>query len=202
MVLFQTPLTGRGTTRRAGKAKYRGPLFVFTHTLFSIPLSLISVFAGATIIYAGTGLRADWQRWATFCGVMWCLYALAEQQTVALMMVVRSSFSAFRWSACILSLCAALASGTVRSLVVLPDWTYYLTYATLQRYAAAGRCFFVNGSHYLGHKYRMGRGQAEVDVQYWLNFGLCFAFVGSFCLVNVISHIIPLPASIKSKFRD
>ncbi|KAL1439395.1 hypothetical protein MTO96_010215 [Rhipicephalus appendiculatus] len=214
------------------EGKYRGPLFVFTHTLFSIPLSLISVFAGATIIYAGTGLRADWQRWATFCGVMWCLYALAEQQTVALMMVVRSSFASFRWSACILSLCAALASGTVRSLVVLPDWTYYLTYATLQRYAAAfvqqnelemhpglenlpslngsacgpnvdsGRCFFVNGSHYLGHKYRMGRGQAEVDVQYWLNFGLCFAFVGSFCLVNVISHIIPLPASIKSKFRD
>lgn len=214
------------------EGKYRGPLFVFTHTLFSIPLSLISVFAGATIIYAGTGLRADWQRWATFGGVMWCLYALAEQQTVALMMVVRSSFASFRWSACVLSLCAALASGTVRSLVVLPDWTYYLTYATLQRYAAAfvqqnefemhpglenlpslngsacgpnvdsGRCFFVNGSHYLGHKYRMGRGQAEVDVQYWLNFGLCFAFVGSFCLVNVISHIIPLPASIKSKFRD
>lgn len=214
------------------EGKYRGPLFVFTHTLFSFPLSLISVFAGATIIYAGTGLRADWERWATFCGVMWCLYALAEQQTVALMMVVRSSFAAFRWSACVLALCAALASGTVRSLVVLPDWTYYLTYATLQRYAAAfvqqneldmhpglenlpslngsacgpnvdsGRCFFVNGSHYLGHKYRMGRGQAEVDVQYWLNFGLCFAFVGSFCLVNVISHIIPLPASIKSKFRD
>lgn len=214
------------------EGKYRGPLFVFTHTLFSVPLSLVSVFAGATIIYAGTGLRADWQRWATFCGVMWCLYALAEQQTVALMMIVKSSFAAFRWSTCALSLCVALASGTVRSLVVLPDWTYYLTYATLQRYAAAfvqqnelemhpglenlpslngsacgpnvdsGRCFFVNGSHYLGHKYRMGRGQAEVDTQYWLNFGLCFAFVGSLCLVNVISHIIPLPASIKSKFRD
>lgn len=147
-------------------------------------------------------------------------------------MFVKSSYAAFRASACILSLCIALATGTVRSLVVLPDWTYYLTYATLQRYAAAfvqqneldmhpglenlpslsgapcgpnvdsGRCFYVNGTHYLGHKFRMGRGQAEVDVQYWLNFGLCFAFVGSFCLVNVISHIVPLPASIKSKFRD
>ncbi|KAM7287217.1 ATP-binding cassette sub-family G member 5 [Ixodes scapularis] len=215
------------------EGKYRGPLFVFSHTVFSMPLSVISVFAGATIIYAGTGLRMDWQRWATFCGVLWCLYALAEQQTVALMMVVKSSYAAFRASACILSICIALASGTVRSLVVLPDWTYYLTYATLQRYAAAfvqqneldmhpglenlpsfngtlcgpnvesGRCFFVNGTHYLGHKFRMGgRGQSGVDVLYWLNFGICFAFVGSFCLVNVISHIIPLPASIKSKFRD
>ncbi|KAH8034766.1 hypothetical protein HPB51_002180 [Rhipicephalus microplus] len=130
--LLSTPPGRTRYYQESREGKYRGPLFVFTHTLFSIPLSLISVFAGATIIYAGTGLRADWQRWATFCGVMWCLYALAEQQTVALMMVVRSSFSAFRWSACILSLCAALASGTVRSLVVLPDWTYYLTYATLQ----------------------------------------------------------------------
>ncbi|CAN8003709.1 unnamed protein product [Ixodes hexagonus] len=215
------------------EGKYRGPLFVFSHTVFSMPLSVISVFAGATIIYAGTGLRMDWQRWATFCGVLWCLYALAEQTTVALMMVVKSSYAAFRASACILSICIALASGTVRSLVVLPDWAYYLTYATMQRYAAAfvqqneldmhpglenlpsfngslcgpnvesGRCFFVNGTHYLGHKFRMGgRGQSGVDVMYWLNFGICFAFVGSFCLVNVISHIVPLPASIKSKFRD
>lgn len=34
------------------EGKYRGPLFVFCHTLFSVPLSVISVFAAGTIIYA------------------------------------------------------------------------------------------------------------------------------------------------------
>ncbi|XP_064476480.1 ATP-binding cassette sub-family G member 5-like isoform X2 [Ornithodoros turicata] len=217
------------------EGKYRGPLFVFTHTLFSLPLSLITVWAASSILYVGTQLRPEWERWATFCGVLWAVYAFAEQLTVAVMMLVKSSFAAFLTSAYILVVCIALATGTVRSLVVLPDWAYYLTYAVMHRYAGAflqqnefdmhpgleylpslngtgsyscgpnvdpGRCFFINGTHYLGHKFRTGRGQSEVDIQYWLNFGLCFAFVGGFYVVNVISHIIPLPSSIKSKFRD
>lgn len=217
------------------EGKYRGPLFVFTHTLFSLPLSLLTVWAAGSILYAGTQLRPEWERWATFCGVLWTIYAFAEQITVAVMMLIKSSFVSFVTSAYILVICITLATGTVRSLVVLPDWTYYLTYGVMHRYAGAflqqnefdmhpnleylpslngtgsypcgpnvdpGRCFFINGTHYLSYKFRTGRGQAEVDIQYWLNFGLCFAFVGGFYVVNIISHIVPLPASIKSKFRD
>lgn len=114
----------------------------------------------------------------------------------------------------------------------MPDWAYYASYGVMHRYAGAflyqnefenyaafdyvpslngtscgpnvdpGRCFFVNGGHFISQKYRSGRGTAQVDLQYWLNFGLSFGFIGAMYLVNVILHIIPLPASIKIKFRD
>ncbi|XP_022650222.1 ATP-binding cassette sub-family G member 5-like [Varroa jacobsoni] len=214
------------------EGKYRGPLFVFTHALFSMPMSIFSVFAAASIIYGASELRPQWERWAPFCAILWCCYAFAEQQTVALMMVIRSSYTACVTSIYFLAIYITLASGGVKSLVVMPDWAYYASYGVMHRYAGAflyqnefenyasldyapsingtscgpnvepGRCYFVSGSHFISQKYRTGRGTLHVDLQYWLNFGLSFGFIGAMYLVNVILHIIPLPASVKIKFRD
>ncbi|GFY78813.1 ATP-binding cassette sub-family G member 5 [Trichonephila inaurata madagascariensis] len=66
-----------------------------------------------------------------------------------------------------------------------------------------GNCVYVNGNHYLLQKYHSSSGRIEdSDLQYWLNFGLCFVFVGGMWILNTIIHLIPLPAFIKTKFRN
>lgn len=213
---------------------YKGPLFMLSNIFYSLPLSVISVTGAATIIYAGTKMREEWERWATFCAILWTVYAFAEQQTIALMMVVRSSYKSFIASIYILILYIACASGTVRSLTALPEWFYYVSYAIIYRYAGAflqenefsynpkldhsdflngteplpcptnvpGSCIFVDGNHYLMQKYP-GNGRIEdSDLKYWLNFGLCFVFVGGMWILNTILHLLSLPAFIKTKFRN
>ncbi|KAG8193192.1 hypothetical protein JTE90_005542 [Oedothorax gibbosus] len=214
---------------------YKGPLFMLSTIFYSIPLSVASVTGSATIIYAGCKLREEWERWATFCACLWAVYAFAEQQTIAIMMVVRSSYTAFVTSIYFLIVYITFASGTVRSLTTLPEWFSYMTHAVIYRYAGAflqenefalnprlervpylngsealscptnipGSCVYVDGNHYLMQRYHNTAGRLEdTDLQYWLNFGLCFVFVGGMWMLNTILHLVPLPAFIKTKFRN
>lgn len=66
-----------------------------------------------------------------------------------------------------------------------------------------GSCVYLDGNHYLLQKYPSTGGRLEEsDLQYWLNFGLCFVFVGGMWVLNTILHLVPLPAFIKTKFRN
>ncbi|GIY41732.1 ATP-binding cassette sub-family G member 5 [Caerostris darwini] len=214
---------------------YRGPLFILSTIVYSLPLSLVTVTAAATIIYTGSKLREEWENWATFCAVLWTVYTFAEQQTIATMMIIRSSYTTFITNAYILIIYITFASGTVRSLTALPEWFYYMTHGVIYRYAGAflqeneflnnplldranylngtealpcttnipGSCVYVNGNHYLLQKYPTDSGRIEdSDLHYWLNFGLCFVFVGGMWVLNTILHLVPLPAFIKTKFRN
>ncbi|XP_042910538.1 ATP-binding cassette sub-family G member 5 isoform X4 [Parasteatoda tepidariorum] len=213
---------------------YKGPLFVLSSIFYSLPLSIITVTAGATIIYAGGNLREEWERWITFCAVLWTVYIFAEQQTVSLMIIIKSSYTSFITSIYILIIYITFASGTVRSLTALPEWFYYLTYGVLYRYAGAflqenefsfnprldranylngtealpcnsnipGSCIYIDGNHYLLQKYPASGRIEDSDLQYWMNFGLCFVFVGGMWVLNTILHLVPLPAFIKTKFRN
>lgn len=221
--------------QEAREGIYRGPMFIFSYILYSLPLSLMTVWAAATIIYAGTRLRQEWDRWAAFCAVLWTVYVFSEQQTISLMMFIRSSYRAFITSIFILILYITLASSTVRTMTALPEWLYYISYGVIYRYAGAflnenefdgnsllentpsvngtvkiscqgnnlsGHCFYLNGIHYLTTRYNYGKGTYNEDLQYWLNFGMCFVFVGGMWLVNTVVYLIPLPSFIKKKFRD
>lgn len=64
--------------------------------------------------YRASELRPQWERWAPFCAILWCCYAFAEQQTVALMMVIRSSYTACVTSIYFLAIYITLASGGVK----------------------------------------------------------------------------------------
>ncbi|XP_054707805.1 LOW QUALITY PROTEIN: ATP-binding cassette sub-family G member 5-like [Uloborus diversus] len=208
---------------------YRGPLFIISTISYSLPLSVASVTAAGTIIYAGAKLREEWERWAMFCATLWAVYSFSEQQTMALMMVIRSSFTSFVTSIYILIAYITCSSGTVRSLTALPEWFYYASYGLLYRYAGAflqqnefsenerlshpyylngtealscptsvpGSCVYVDGDHYLAQKYI-----TSDLLEDWLNFSLCFVFVGGMWVVNAVLHLVPLPAFIKSKFRS
>jgi len=66
---------------------------------------------------------------------IWGCYLFAEQQTVGLMLIVKSSYTAATASIYLTILFLVLGSGTVRSLSSLPELMYHLTYIVQPRYS-------------------------------------------------------------------
>lgn len=223
----------------AREGLYRGPLFITTYNLFSLPVSYINVMAASAIVFFGLGLGdtavqgPDWMGWLIFGSVLWAVWAFVEQQTVALMMVVKSSYSAAAASIALTTFYLLVASATLRSLVGLPDWLYYLSHVIVYRYVAAVLheqtfldklpnlpvnatsvcpdnnaeygCRYRNGTYYLLERYHFPQNGLDLgrqDLDLWSNFGLSFAFFGGMLTLNLILYLVPLPAFIKSKFRD
>jgi ATP-binding cassette subfamily G (WHITE) protein 5 (sterolin 1) len=70
-----------------------------------------------------------------------------------------------------------------------------------------GRCLFLNGTHFLAHRYREGVDASkhllpEFSLLFWRNFALLHVIVlGAFAVTSIV-YVLPLPASLKAKFRD
>lgn len=62
-------------------------------------------------------------------------------------------------------------------------------------------CRYANGTHYLMERYHVNHPPYDDDLKFWMNFGLNFLFTGAMFFANIILHIIPLPAFVKTKFR-
>ncbi|KAG7165809.1 ATP-binding cassette sub-family G member 5-like [Homarus americanus] len=127
----------------AREGLYRGPLFILTYCLYTLPVSYLSVMLASAIVYFGLSLGdsgvdgPDWLGWAVFGSVLWAVWAFVEQQTIALMMIVKSSYSAGATSVALTTFYLLVASASLRSLVHLPDWLYYLGHVIVFRYASA-----------------------------------------------------------------
>jgi len=68
---------------------------------------------------------------------LWACYLFAEQQTVSLLMVVKSSYTAALASVYLTIVYIVLGSATVRSYDGMPDALNHLTYVTQSRYTGA-----------------------------------------------------------------
>ncbi|RWS20546.1 ABC transporter sub-family G-like protein 12, partial [Leptotrombidium deliense] len=118
---------------------YRGPLFIFTNILTSLPFNLITVWMSASIIYWAAGFRADdwWlERWTIFCATLWAVYTFAEQHTIAILCFIKSPFIAVVTSIYLLNVYLILGNGTFRSVLAAPEWIGYINYANLYYYAS------------------------------------------------------------------
>ncbi|XP_063227758.1 ATP-binding cassette sub-family G member 5 [Bacillus rossius redtenbacheri] len=122
--------------QEAQEGLYSGPMFLFVYYLFSLPFSMVSVAAASWITFELTGL-ASVMEWLLFASVLWSCHLLAEQQTIALLMVIKSAFTAAVTSIYCTTLYLILGSGALRSFHGLSEWLFYLTYATQTRYASA-----------------------------------------------------------------
>ncbi|KAJ8912923.1 hypothetical protein NQ315_017253 [Exocentrus adspersus] len=116
---------------------YGGTLFLLTYNAVSIPFSFLSTAGASAIIYPLIGSFQDTLDYLYFMLILWACYIFTEQQTMAILMIVKDQLSAAIFSIYITCVCLTLSSGILRSIKGLQDWLYYLTYATQTRYAAA-----------------------------------------------------------------
>ena len=65
---------------------------------------------------------------------LWGCYLLAQQQTVSIMLVVKSSYTASIVSVALTSIYLSLGSCTVRSHTGLPELMYHMSYIFQSRY--------------------------------------------------------------------
>ncbi|XP_054165493.1 ATP-binding cassette sub-family G member 5-like [Oppia nitens] len=65
-----------------------------------------------------------------------------------------------------------------------------------------GKCVFLSGNHFLDQRLRDVKDIQEWSIIHWKNFAFIYIFVIAMYLFNTIIYIVPLPASLKSKFRD
>ncbi|PSN35410.1 hypothetical protein C0J52_23893 [Blattella germanica] len=104
-----------------------------------VPLSAFgrpNSFTVAFTLYMLTEMNGTTE-WLLFGAVQLACYLLAQQQTIAIMLVVRSSFTAAVISIYITIIYLMLGSGSLRAFSSLSEWLLHLTYATQTRYAGA-----------------------------------------------------------------
>ncbi|KAB7495556.1 hypothetical protein Anas_13031, partial [Armadillidium nasatum] len=68
-------------------------------------------------------------------------------------------------------------------------------------------CRYSNGSFYLLERFHISNFSPSDDMRnddlaFYRNFGVPFAFVGLMTAFNIVLYLVPLPAFIKSKFRE
>ncbi|CAG7733875.1 unnamed protein product [Allacma fusca] len=61
-------------------------------------------------------------------------------------------------------------------------------------------CRYMSGKHYLHERYYQ-EGDRD-DLNYWLNYGICFGFPVVAFLINLMVYTMPLPLLVKNKFRE
>ena len=62
-----------------------------------------------------------------------------------------------------------------------------------------------NGTYYLLERFHFpqtGIDQERMDIDMWSNVGFSFTFYAGMLLANLVLYLIPLPAFIKTKFRE
>ncbi|XP_017786631.1 PREDICTED: ATP-binding cassette sub-family G member 5 [Nicrophorus vespilloides] len=122
--------------QEAQEGTYGGALFLITYNLVSLPFSFCSVAGASAIIYPLIGTFEDPIQYLYFSLILWACYIFSEQQTMAILMIVKDFLKAAIFSIYITCICITLSSGILRSIKGLQDWLFYLTYATQARYAA------------------------------------------------------------------
>lgn len=65
-----------------------------------------------------------------------------------------------------------------------------------------GKCLYLSGNHFLDQRLRDVKDTPEWSLMFWKNFAFIFIFVLSSYLINTVIYVLPLPASLKAKFRD
>lgn len=116
---------------------YFGPSFILARSLASLPLSTMTVAAASAIIYFGMPISTNPFQYLLFGSTLWAVHYFMEQQTMALLMLIKSSFNAALTSLFLGIVYLNVGSAMVRAIPGLPDYLYYLTYVTQSRYAAA-----------------------------------------------------------------
>jgi len=219
---------------------YRGPLFLVAHFLFAAPLAFLSVMAATAILFFGLDLTdktgatgIDWIGFMVVGAVLYTVWGFIEQQTIAIMLVIKSRYTTAITSITITVLYLMVGAASLRSLVGMPEYLYYLGHVNMLRYSSAVLhelvfadkfvglpvnasipcgdnnaefgCRYRNGTYYLLERFHFpqtGLDHGRRDLDLWSNCAFSLLFYGGLLLTNLVLYLVPLPAFVKSKFRD
>ena len=94
---------------------YSGRVFILSEVFHSAVVNLITVFAGAAILFYGCGLRdRDGLNFILFSFVLYCCWNFVELQTICLMVCIKEPLEALSTSLFIVIFYLVGASGTVK----------------------------------------------------------------------------------------
>nr|CAD7411651.1 unnamed protein product [Timema cristinae] len=194
---------------------YSGPLFLVTYYLYSLPFSIVSVAAGSRIVFQLTGLDTATE-WLLFGSVLWSCHILAEQQTIALLMVIKSSFTAAVTSVYITIIYLTRYAGAFLNQHVfdngrlngLPYDATVNCSAVIQTQESLSAsstfvCRYGDGLAYLKERYSRDDDDTFTEIlDNNLNIGATFAFSLGLLTLDCFLYLVPLPAFVKAKFRE
>lgn len=202
-------------------------MFLSAYALLSLPLSFISTLAAAGILIPV--LELDVSAWAYSSGVLWASYVAAEQILIAILMIVGNPMTGASAVVYASLVSVVIASGGVRSFRNLPDWLAAVSTALPTRYASLALnevvtnvtalsnlaynetvtcpgdpslCRYPDGRTWLIERFtREGENISEV-LNRDLNLLISLAFAFGLVILNSVLYLLPLPASVKAKFRE
>ncbi|XP_011499193.1 PREDICTED: ATP-binding cassette sub-family G member 5 isoform X2 [Ceratosolen solmsi marchali] len=206
---------------------YGGAMFITSYTLLSLPLSFLSTIMSVGILVPI--LELDIVSWIKASGVLWASFVATEQITVATLMLVKRPMSASIIVLYFTLIMLTAASGSMRSLRNLPDWLGSVSTAVPVRYASLALnqlaleidnfknlnyndtitcpgiqelCRYKDGNTYLRERFTKEAENISQVLNVELNLLISLAFSVGLVILNSVLYLLPLPASVKTKFRE
>ncbi|XP_014216572.1 ATP-binding cassette sub-family G member 5 [Copidosoma floridanum] len=206
---------------------YGGTMFIVTYGLLSLPLSFLSTLMGMAILYPVLEMGLD--SWFKACLVLWASFVVSEQLTIAALMLVRRPMNAAITLVYLTLATLAVASGSLRSLRSLPDLLGSLSTALPGRYASLALnqlalevdafknlnyndsvtcpgsqelCRYKDGYAYLRERFTKETENTLQVLNVELNLLISLAFSVGLVIFNSVLYFLPLPATVKAKFRE
>ncbi|XP_062562156.1 ATP-binding cassette sub-family G member 5 [Armigeres subalbatus] len=194
---------------------YTGATLLVAYNAVSIPFSFISSAIASCILYplVLNPTNPDGLIFMYILIALWSSFILAEQLSIAFILVVKSQINAAIAVSYILVICLTLASGTVRSHKGLSPWLQENAKGVHTKYASSllhstifharqMDCTPGNGvvcpqpAEYLLERIGKAHPQETTDI------AACIAFALGMCAFNMFLYLLPMPRCVRRKFRD
>ncbi|XP_058792756.1 ATP-binding cassette sub-family G member 5 [Phymastichus coffea] len=206
---------------------YGGAMFITSYTLLTLPLSFLSTIMSVGILVPI--LELDVVSWIKVSGVLWASFVATEQLTVAALMLIKRPVAAAITVLYVVLVTLVIASGSLRSLRMLPDWLSAVSTALPNRYASLALnqlaiemdnfknlnyndtitcpgipdlCRYKDGNAYLRERFTKEAENISQVLNVELNLLISLAFSVGLIILNSVLYLLPLPATVKAKFRE
>ncbi|KXJ71988.1 hypothetical protein RP20_CCG019201 [Aedes albopictus] len=194
---------------------YTGATLLVAYNAVSMPFSFISAAVASCVLYplVLNPTNPDGLTFMYILIALWSSFILAEQLSIAFLLVVKSQINAAIAVSYILVICLTLASGTVRSHKGLSPWLQENAKGVHTKYAssllhttifhtrqmecnAGAGVVCPQPAEYLLDRIGKAHPQETTDM------AACIAFALGLCAFNMFLYLLPMPRCVRRKFRD
>ncbi|XP_060650469.1 ATP-binding cassette sub-family G member 5 [Drosophila nasuta] len=194
---------------------YSGTTLLVAYNAVSIPFSIVSAALASCVVYPLL-LDSKFNSATIFAYLLvalWSSFVLAEQLSIAFLLVVKVPFNAAIAVTYVLVISIALASGTVRSFKGLQPWLQDNTKGTHTRYASS----LLHSIAFQSRKPNCTSTASVVcpkvadfmherlglpDPDETIDVAASCAFAVGLAAFNMLLYLFPMPRCVRQKFKD